>query len=189
MFWNIEITKIHIGKTAKRLHRWLKSAMKIKPLSTHSSPTWLCNRCSEHYRYWDLVVVEKSTCSLLPLFPWRFRIGSILLLVRSLPYLNIKTKIKYFNVGEQALKIRWQIQDFPQVGRHPRRGGGCQRPMRLRFEKFVCQNERIGTLTGVLPLNPPMLLEKISKKLYKQLILTNFGYDTFFRFEEYSYHV
>ena len=32
-------------------------------------------------------------------------------------------------------------------GRGPRRWG-CGLPRRLRFENFVCQNERIGTLRG-----------------------------------------
>ena len=35
-------------------------------------------------------------------------------------------------------------------------GGGQQLPKRLRFEKFVCQNERIRTLRGaLLPAAPP----------------------------------
>ena len=39
--------------------------------------------------------------------------------------------------------------------------GGCGLPRQLRFENFVCQNERIGTLSGgahrVRPLDPPMI--------------------------------
>ena len=39
--------------------------------------------------------------------------------------------------------------------------GGCGLPRRLRFENFVCQNERIWTLGGCAlgkpPLDPPML--------------------------------
>ena len=35
------------------------------------------------------------------------------------------------------------------------RGGGRQLPRQLRFEKFVCQNERIGTLGGPAPAAPP----------------------------------
>ena len=35
--------------------------------------------------------------------------------------------------------------------------GGCQLPRRLRFEKFVCQNERIWTLRGHAPVAPPWI--------------------------------
>ena len=50
-------------------------------------------------------------------------------------------------------------------GRGPRRKG-CGLPRRLRFENFVCQNERIGSLRGgrtlgVPPLDPPMMLQWI----------------------------
>ena len=45
-------------------------------------------------------------------------------------------------------------------GRGPRRGGRGL-PRQLRFVKFVCQNERIGSLRGAhagcAPPNPPML--------------------------------
>ena len=45
---------------------------------------------------------------------------------------------------------------FPVGGRGPRRRG-CGLPRQLRFENFVCQNERIGTLGGGrAPLDPPM---------------------------------
>ena len=33
--------------------------------------------------------------------------------------------------------------------------GGCQLPRQLRFENFVCQNERIWTLGGRAPAAPP----------------------------------
>ena len=36
---------------------------------------------------------------------------------------------------------------FPVGGRGPRRRG-CGLPKQLRFENFVCQNERIGTRRG-----------------------------------------
>ena len=47
-------------------------------------------------------------------------------------------------------------------GRGPRRRG-CELPRQLRFENFVCQNVRIGTLRGggtcqVYPLDPPMTM-------------------------------
>ena len=41
--------------------------------------------------------------------------------------------------------LQWRIQDFPWGG------GGRGLSRRLRFENFVCQNERIWT-----PLDPPM---------------------------------
>ena len=37
---------------------------------------------------------------------------------------------------------------FPVGGRGPRRGGGRGLSRRLHFIKFVCQNERIGSLRG-----------------------------------------
>ena len=44
-------------------------------------------------------------------------------------------------------------------GRGPR-SRGCGLPRQLRFENFVCQNERIGTLKGAragrAPLDPPV---------------------------------
>ena len=52
---------------------------------------------------------------------------------------------------------------FPVGGRgRRRRGSGL--PRWLRFENFVCQNERIGTLggghvPGAPPLDPPMLTQ------------------------------
>ena len=59
-------------------------------------------------------------------------------------------------------RLQWRIQDFPWGGggRGPRRRG-CGLPRQLRFENFVCQNERIGTLrggarAGRAPLDPPM---------------------------------
>ena len=67
---------------------------------------------------------------------------------------------------------QWRIQDFPWGGRGPRRRG-CGLPRWLRFENFVCQNERIGTLggggraPGVPPLDPPMLRLLISCKFSK----------------------
>ena len=36
------------------------------------------------------------------------------------------------------------------------RGRGRQLPARLCFEKFVCQNARIGTLRGRAPAEPPL---------------------------------
>ena len=55
-------------------------------------------------------------------------------------------------------------------GRGPHRRG-CGLPRQLRFENFVCQNERIGTLgggraPGRAPLDPPMHLDK---KLIRRL--------------------
>ena len=45
---------------------------------------------------------------------------------------------------------------FLRGGRRPRGGGGRPLPRRLRFEKFVCQNERIWTLRGGrVPAAPP----------------------------------
>ena len=47
---------------------------------------------------------------------------------------------------------------FPVGGGSGPRRRGCGLPRRLRFENFVCQNERIGTLGGggAPPLDPPM---------------------------------
>ena len=44
---------------------------------------------------------------------------------------------------------------FPVGGRGPRRGGRGL-PRRLRFENFVCQNERIWTLGGACAGHLPM---------------------------------
>ena len=46
--------------------------------------------------------------------------------------------------------FQWRIQDFPQ-GCPPRGGGG---QLSTRFIKFVCQNERIGTLRGARRVRP-----------------------------------
>ena len=55
--------------------------------------------------------------------------------------------------------FQWQIQDFPYRDAHF--VGERQVPTQLRFIKFVCQNERIGTLRGgarpVCPLDPPLI--------------------------------
>ena len=40
-------------------------------------------------------------------------------------------------------------------GREPRRRG-CGLPRQLHFKNFVCQNERIGTLGGRAPGEPPL---------------------------------
>ena len=50
---------------------------------------------------------------------------------------------------------------FPVGGRGPRRGGAWT-PEVATVIKFVCQNERIGSLRGgapgAAPLNPPMVM-------------------------------
>ena len=60
-------------------------------------------------------------------------------------------------------------------GRGPRRRG-CGLPRQLRFENFVCQNERIGTLrgarTGHAPLDPPMNF--IKKPSFNEFTITKF---------------
>ena len=46
---------------------------------------------------------------------------------------------------------------FPVAGGRGPRRRGCVLPRWLRFENFVCQNERTGTLRGArAPLDPPM---------------------------------
>ena len=55
--------------------------------------------------------------------------------------------------------------EFP-VGEPPPRRGGDQLPERLRFIKFVCQSERIGTLRGgrMRLLDAPLIVVKIARE-------------------------
>ena len=61
---------------------------------------------------------------------------------------------------------------FPVGGRGPRRRG-CGLLRWLRFENFVCQNERIGTLRGSKrrrappPLDPPMKFQLPPQMVHK----------------------
>ena len=58
------------------------------------------------------------------------------------------------NLVRTLLPKQWRIQDFPQGGVDL--VGGRVLPRRLRFENFVCQNERIWTLGGGrAPGTPP----------------------------------
>ena len=62
---------------------------------------------------------------------------------------------------------RYSVADprFPEAG-DVDLVGGRGLPAQLRFVKFVCQNERIGSLVGarlVRPLDPPMILHCICK--------------------------
>ena len=63
----------------------------------------------------------------------------------------LKFAITVVNIFRLSLEIIIQhtVADpgFPVGGRGPRRRG-CGLPRQLRFENFVCQNERIGTLRG-----------------------------------------
>ena len=50
--------------------------------------------------------------------------------------------------------LQWRIQDFPQGGAYL--VGGRQLPRRLRFEKFVCPNEKnLDPWGGGAPTAPP----------------------------------
>ena len=52
---------------------------------------------------------------------------------------------------------------FPVGGRWPRRGGGRGLPRWLRFVKFVCQNERIGSLKSATDM---VLVMKFSRVMF-----------------------
>ena len=69
------------------------------------------------------------------------------------------THIKYWRVIPVA------DPGFPVGGVHL--VGGRELPRRLHFVKFVCRNERIGSLGGrgvrrVGPLDPPMIIAEIN---------------------------
>ena len=61
-----------------------------------------------------------------------------------------------------SLDLHWQISSGSRISRRgtPISWGWRQLPRRLRFEKFVCQNERIWTRRGGMcqcrPLDPPL---------------------------------
>ena len=59
--------------------------------------------------------------------------------------LQYDVKLSTFSVADPG---------FP-VGERGPRSGGCGLPRRLRFENFICQNERIGTLGGARRARPP----------------------------------
>ena len=64
---------------------------------------------------------------------------------------------------------------FPVGGRGPRRGDRGL-PRQLRFEKFVCQNERIWTLRGAWAGHPPIYI----RQCFHSIILHLCSSETFY---------
>ena len=58
---------------------------------------------------------------------------------------------------------------FPRRGGRGPRRRECGLPRQLRFENFVCQNERIGTLRGCAPGAPPRSANGFCSFVYSRM--------------------